>query len=143
MKFRLLNTCYKKRSFTYQNYLVSVAEQSSEREVEADEAEREVLDMKMAEYMESYIGKTYKGMIDTVTNFGMFVILPNLVEGLVHISTLNGYYNYVPEMMSLVSQNNKKKYRLGDEVKVKVTGANKLTGQIDFEIVEGEDGDKK
>jgi ribonuclease R len=99
--------------------------------------------MKMAEYMESYIGKTYKGMIDTVTNFGMFVILPNLVEGLVHISTLNGYYNYVPEMMSLVSQNNKKKYRLGDEVKVKVTGANKLTGQIDFEIVEGEDGDKK
>jgi ribonuclease R len=127
----------------YQNYLVSVAEQSSEREVEADEAEREVLDMKMAEYMESYIGKTYKGMIDTVTNFGMFVILPNLVEGLVHISTLNGYYNYVPEMMSLVSQNNKKKYRLGDEVKVKVTGANKLTGQIDFEIVEGEDGDKK
>ena len=63
------------------------------------------MDMKMAEYMESHIGEEAMGMITTVTNFGFFVELPNLIEGLVHISSLNGYYTYVPELLALVSQN--------------------------------------
>ncbi len=127
------------------NYLITVAEQSSEREQETVDAEREVDDMKMAEYMENHLNEKYRGIIVSVTKFGMFVELDNLIEGLVHISTLDGFYNYVPEMLSLVSQDKKKSYRLGDEVEVIVTGANKENGQIDFEIVEGDgkDGNQK
>ncbi|MEG0794603.1 MAG: ribonuclease R [Bacilli bacterium] len=128
----------------YSKYLIDVAENSSATEVASIEAERDVLDMKMAEYMMSHIGEVYKGIISTVTSFGFFVELENLVEGLVHISTLNGYYNYVPELLSLVSKENSMKYRIGDEVTVKVTKASKINGTIDFEIFVGEEnGDKE
>lgn len=119
-------------------YLIDVAEHSSETEVNSVEAERDVLDMKMAEYMESHIGEKYEGIISGVTNFGMFVELDNLIEGLVHISTLDGFYTYVPEMLSLISANKKNKYRIGDKVKIIVTNANKNQGIIDFELVKGE-----
>ncbi len=119
-------------------YLIDVADHSSETEVNSVEAEREVLDMKMAEYMESHIGEKYEGIISGVTNFGMFVELDNLIEGLVHISTLDGFYTYVPEMLSLISANKKNKYRIGDRVKIVVTNANKNQGIIDFELVKGE-----
>lgn len=119
-------------------YLIDVAEHSSETEVNSVEAERDVLDMKMAEYMESHIGEEYEGIISGVTNFGMFVELDNLIEGLVHISTLDGFYTYVPEMLSLISANKKNKYRIGDKVKIVVTNANKNQGIIDFELVKGE-----
>lgn len=115
--------------------LIEIAEHSSEREQNAVAAEREVVDMKMAEYMENHIEEEYEGIITTVTNFGFFVELPNLIEGLVHISTLPGFYNYVPELLSLVSKNKVKKYRIGDIVKVKVTAANKDIPAIDFEVI--------
>ena len=121
----------------YQNYLIEVADYSSEREQAAVEAEREVTDMKMAEYMESHIGEEYKGIITTVTNFGFFVELPNLIEGLVHISTLKGYYNYVPDLLSLINSDKKKMYRIGDEVTIRVTNASKEMRIIDFEVVDG------
>ena len=119
-------------------YLIDVADHSSETEVNSVEAERDVLDMKMAEYMESHIGEEYEGIISGVTNFGMFVELDNLIEGLVHISTLDGFYTYVPEMLSLISANKKNKYRIGDRVKIIVTNANKNQGIIDFELVKGD-----
>ena len=119
-------------------YLIDVADHSSETEVNSVEAERDVLDMKMAEYMKSHIGEEYEGIISGVTNFGMFVELDNLIEGLVHISTLDGFYSYVPEMLSLISANKKNKYRIGDRVKIIVTNANKNQGIIDFELVKGE-----
>lgn len=119
-------------------YLIDVADHSSETEVNSVEAERDVLDMKMSEYMESHIGEEYEGIISGVTNFGMFVELDNLIEGLVHISTLDGFYTYVPEMLSLISANKKNKYRIGDKVKIIVTNANKNQGIIDFELVKGE-----
>lgn len=119
-------------------YLIDVADHSSETEVNSVEAEREVLDMKMAEYMESHIGEEYEGIISGVTNFGMFVELDNLIEGLVHISTLDGFYTYVPEMLSLISANKKNKYRIGDRVKIVVTNANENQGIIDFELVKGD-----
>ncbi len=121
----------------YNSYLKAVAEHSSEREQAAVEAEREVVDMKMAEYMESHIGEEYEGIITTVANFGFFVELPNLVEGLVHISTLNGFYNYVPDLLALVSNDKKTMYRIGDTVKIKVVGANKEESTIDFEVANG------
>lgn len=125
--------------------LVSIAEQASEREQQSVEAEREVDDMKMAEYMEGKIGEEFEGIIDTVTNFGFFVQLDNLIEGLVHINTLKGdFYHYVEEQLCLIGENTKKIYRIGDKIKVKCVGASKEARTIDFVIVEGEeDGSKK
>ncbi|MDE5540157.1 MAG: ribonuclease R [Bacilli bacterium] len=117
--------------------LVTVAEHTSEREVASINAERDVNDMKMAEYMESHIGEEYIGTISSVTSFGFFVELENLIEGLVHVNTLKGdYYNYVPELLSLIGKSTKKTYRIGDKVKIKVTNASKETAMIDFELME-------
>ena len=125
--------------------LIDIAEQSSEREQKAVEAEREVDDMKMAEYMEAHIGEEYEGKISGLTNFGMFVELDNLVEGLVHISTLKGdYYNYNSDIMAIVGDKTKKMYRLGDKVKIKVESANKTNKTVDFELIEEtKDGNSK
>ena len=126
------------------NKLVEIAEHSSEREVAAQSAERDVADMKMAEYMESHIGEIYDGVIDTVTNFGFFVELPNLIEGLVHVNTLKGdYYNYVPELLAMIGKSTKKTYRIGDRVKVRCIRASKEAAMIDFELVESKDGNQK
>lgn len=140
---RLLKTYLIDKDFSMStiNYLesalINIAEHTSEREVASIEAERDVNDMKMAEYMESHIGEEYEGVISSVVNFGFFVSLPNLIEGLVHINTLKGdYYNYVPELLSLIGKSTKKTYRVGDKLKIKVVNASKETAMIDFEIVE-------
>lgn len=126
------------------NNLITIAEHSSEREVASINAERDVNDMKMAEYMESHIGEEFDGVISTVTNFGFFVELPNLVEGLVHVSTLKGdFYNYVPELLCMIGSSTKKQYRLGDKVRVKVVTACKETSMVDFELVGEKDGDQQ
>ncbi len=130
---------------TLDNALVQVAQHSSEREVAAVDAERDVFDMKVAEYMEDHIGEEYVGIIDTITNFGFFVQLPNLVEGLVHVQTLKGdYFTYVPELLCMIGKSTKKTYRLGDRVRVKCVAASKETSMVDFELVKvDEDGNKK
>lgn len=126
------------------NSLVLIAEHSSEREVAAQSAERDVADMKMAEYMESHVGEIYEGVIDTVTNFGFFVELPNLIEGLVHVNTLKGdFYNYVPELLSLIGKSTKKTYRIGDSITVRCIRASKASAMIDFEVVENKDGNQE
>ena len=120
--------------------LVEIASHSSEREVAAVDAERDVDDMKMAEYMENHIGEEFCGIITSITNFGFFVELPNLIEGLVHISTLKGdYFNYIEEQLAMIGKSTKKTYRLGDEVKVKCVAASKLSSTIDFELVSERD----
>ena len=125
-------------------YLIDVAQNSSDTEQASVEAERDVEDMKMAEYMMDHIGESYQGIISGVTSFGMFVELPNLIEGLVHISTLDGYYTYVPEILSLVKKDNSKTYRIGDTVNIKVVAASKDNQTIDFEIDKGDNnGNKK
>ena len=128
----------------YNSALVQIAEHSSEREQAAINAERDVDDMKMAEYMESHIGEEYEGIITNVTSFGFFVELPNLVEGLVHIKTLeDDSYNYVPELLSLVGVHNNKMYRVGNKVNIKVVAASKETSTVDFELTEDKDGNSK
>ena len=137
LKKYLIEKDYSISTINYlENSLVEIADHSSERELASTNAERDVNDMKMAEYMESHIGGEYDGIISSVTSFGFFVELPNLVEGLVHISTIKGdYYEYVPELLSLIGKSTKKTYRIGDKIKVKVINASKETAQIDFEIV--------
>ena len=125
----------------WESNLDYIANNCSLREQAAVEAEREVDDMKEAEYMESHIGEIFEGQISGVTSFGMFVELPNMIEGLVHTNTLEGdYFNYIPELFALVGQNTKKTYRLGDKVRVKCIAASKEEKTIDFIIL---DGDKK
>ncbi len=131
------NKIDKKTVSYYENLLPSLGDLSSEREVKAVEAEREVDSMKMAEYMEGHILDEFEGRISGLTNFGFFVELDNLVEGLVHLSTLtDDYYAFDKDLMEIIGGNSKKKYRLGDKVRIKVVGANKENKTIDFELVD-------
>ena len=91
--------------------------------------------MKMAEYMEEHIGEEFEGMISSVLGFGMFVELDNLVEGLVPIKDMKGFYHYDEERMTLTGEKNHLVYRIGDRVLVKVVRANKEESTIDFEII--------
>lgn len=114
--------------------------QSSDMERVAQEAEREVDDLKKAEYMSDKIGEEYNGIISSVTNFGLFVELPNTVEGLIHISDLNDdYYIYDEKHLCLIGERNKVVYRLGDEVHIKVARVDMTSHEIYFEIVKEEE----
>ena len=105
----------------------------------AQDAEREVDDLKKAEYMSEKIGEEYHGIISSVTNFGFFVELPNTIEGLVHITDLDDdYYVYDERHLSLIGELTKKIYRLGDEVKIKVDRVNIDTHDIYFKLTENE-----
>ena len=115
------------------------AKQSSEMERLAEEAEREVDDLKKAEYMMDRIGEEFEGIISSVTSFGIFVELPNTVEGLVHINDLDDdYYIYDEQHLMLLGQRNKKVYRLGDSVKVKCSRVDIDNREVFFDIVESE-----
>jgi ribonuclease R len=115
--------------------LDEIAKQSSKTERQAMEAEREIMDIKKAEYMEQYLGETFTGIISSVLKFGMFVELPNTVEGLVHISTFNEEMNYDEKNIQLVGISSDKRYNIGMEVQVKLVKVNKVLGKIDFELV--------
>lgn len=128
----------------WDNKLVFLTEHSSERERAAADCEREVDDMKIAEYMEKHIGEEYEGMINSVLNFGMFVELPNLIEGLVKVDSLkDDRYIYDETTFSLVGQSSKRRYRLGDKVKVKCVAASKEMKTVDFEIIHEFSKDKE
>jgi ribonuclease R len=117
--------------------LKEIAAHSSEMERTSIDCEREVTDMKIAEYMEKHIGEIYTGMISTVTNFGLFVQLPNLIEGLIHIDDLtDDHYIYDEATFTLRGVKNKKGYRLGDTVEVIVKRASKEDKQVDFVIAD-------
>ena len=113
--------------------LKDICDHSSERERAAIDCEREVNDMKMAEYMMDHIGEEYHGMISSITSFGMFIELPNLIEGLIKMEDLkDDYYIFDESTISLIGKKNKRGYRLGDELDVIVSGANKEARTIDF-----------
>ena len=119
----------------WEEKLVYIAEHSSERERASVDCEREVEDMKMAEYMESHIGEEFEGMISSVTSFGMFVELDNLVEGLVPLRDMPDFFVYDEERMTLTGEKSHVKYSIGERVLVKVVRASKEDKTIDFEIV--------
>ena len=99
------------------------------------ECERDVDDMKMAEYMEKHIGEEFKGIITGVMSFGFFVQLPNMIEGLVRIEDLkDDYYTYDESTFSLIGNKNKRGYRLGDNVEVVVKSASKEAHTVDFTL---------
>lgn len=119
------------------NSLGEIANHCSIKEQDAVKCERDVDDMKKAEYMENHIGEYFDAVISGVHEFGIFVELPNTIEGLVKIEDLpKGGYVYNEKLLSLISRTTKKRYTFGDSVKVKVIGASKETAMIDFVLVE-------
>lgn len=113
-----------------------VASQASLTERRAVEAERAVEDMKKAEFMMNHVHDTYEGIISGITSFGFFVMLPNSIEGLVHMSTMHDDYYIFDQMnMRLIGERKRKVFSLGDSVKISVTGANKDTRTVDFKYL--------
>ena len=119
----------------YNQTLPEIAKHSSDREMAATQCERDVDDMKMAEYMESHIGETYRGIISTVTNYGIYVELDNLVEGMIKIDQLDDdYYFYDESTFSLVGKHSKKRYILGQSIDIIVDSVVKDKGLINFKL---------
>lgn len=117
--------------------------QSSERERVAQDAEREVDDLKKAEYMNDRIGEVYNGIISSVTGFGFFVELPNTVEGLIHISELDDdFYVFDEAHLSLLGERTKNVYKLGDEITIIVDRVNLATHEVYFKIYKEEEKDE-
>jgi len=110
---------------------------SSEKERNAELAERDVDDMKMAEYMKAHIGETFTGIISSVTSFGLFIELENTIEGLLRVDDLDDdYYVYDEVRLQLVGERTRKIYALGDEITVVVADANPELREIDFELAQ-------
>ena len=124
------------RTEHYAEILDEVARQSSVCERRADEAERESDKLKKAEYMSYHLGEEFEGIISGVTGWGLYVELPNTVEGLVHVNTLrDDYYIFDQETYELCGEMTKKVYKLGDKVRVRVADADKMLKTVDFELV--------
>lgn len=124
----------------YEAILTEVAKQSSERERKADEAERETIKLKKVEYMSQHLWEVYEGVISSVTAWGIYVELPNTVEGLVRAASLQGdYFEYNENEYAMVGTHTGKAYKLGEKVRVQVVAADKMTRTIDFELAEDEE----
>ena len=121
----------------YESILPEVAKHSSETERKAEEAERETVKLKKAEYMQAHIGEIYEGIISGMTKWGMYVELENTIEGLVHVASMrDDHYEYYEERSEMAGLHTGRTYRLGEKVYVRVSAADRLTRTVDFEIAE-------
>jgi len=120
----------------WKDQIPGIAKHSSERERRAVDAERETDDLKKAEYMQDKIGQEFEGVVSSVTNFGLFVELPNTVEGLVHVSYLtDDYYHFDEKQYAMIGERTGNVFRIGDELTVRVEKVNLDERVVDFEIV--------
>lgn len=133
-----------KRREHYDSLLPMIATETSRLERRAEEVEREVDKLKKVEYMAEHIGETYEGIVSGVTGWGLYVELPNTIEGLVHISTISGdYFHYVEETYELVGERTNRHYKLGQQIKVVVDACDMAARTIDFVLAEEEDEQRK
>ena len=119
----------------WEDKLPYIAMNSSVKEKASVDCEREVEDMKMAEYMEGHIGEEFEGMIDSVMNFGMFVQLDNLVEGLIPIASMDDFYHFDEDTLTLTGEKHHLRYTVGDRVLIQVVAASKEEKTIDFKLI--------
>ena len=119
----------------FEQVIPDIATQSSTLERRAIDAERTVESMKKAEYMAEYVGEEFDGVVASVVKFGMFIELPNTIEGLIHVTTLPEFYNYNERTLTLQGEKSGKSFRIGQSIKVKLVKADKETGDIDFEYL--------
>lgn len=122
----------------FRQVIPELATSSSTLERRAIDAERVVEAMKKAEYMEEYVGEEFEGVVSSVVKFGLFIELPNTIEGLIHITTLPEFYNYNERTMTLQGEKSGKVFRVGQQIKIKLVRADKETGDIDFEYLPSE-----
>lgn len=116
--------------------MIKYGEQSSLKEMKAEEAERDLIDIKKAEYMQQFVGDEFTARISSVQSFGFFVELENTIEGLVHISTIvDDYYEFNDRNYSLVGNHTGRKFAIGDEVRVQLIRVDIENAQIDFELI--------
>lgn len=136
IKDRLRGRMDEKRKEHYEKVLPEVAKQSSERERRAEEAERETVKLKKVQYMSKHIGERYIGVISSVTAWGMYVELPDTVEGMVHVTALkDDFYHFIEDSYELVGEVSGRSYKLGQTVEVVVVRTDELMRTIDFELV--------
>lgn len=130
------------RTEHYRSILDEAAKRSSERERLAQEAERETDKLKKAEYMEDRIGEEFTGVVSGITSWGLYVELPNTVEGMIHVSRLAGdYFVYDENACEMRGEKTGKTYRLGDKLRVRAVGADRTEKTVDFVLAEEyEDG---
>lgn len=122
---------------SWRKSLPGISIQTSKKELDSVDCERDVEKMKKAEYMMDHIGEVYTGVISGIMDFGFFVMLDNTVEGLVRLDSLKGdYYSYNKNRYMIIGKNKGKMYTYGDAVKVKVIAASKDTSQVDFVLSE-------
>ena len=132
-----------KRTGHYERILPEVAVQTSALERRADEAERETDKLKKCEYMSQFIGQEFDGVISGVTSWGLYVELPNTVEGLVRMSDLSDdYYIFDEQHYELTGEMTKKTYKLGQPVRVTVSGTDRLLRTVDFVLARNWDGNQ-
>lgn len=123
----------------YHSILQEVTKHSSEMERRAEEAERETVKLKKVEYMEQYVGEEFEGVISGMTKWGMYVELDNTIEGMVHVSNMtDDHYDYYEDRYELVGAHTNKVYKLGQKIRIRVIGADRMLRTIDFEIAEEE-----
>ena len=121
----------------YEAILNDVAKQSSDTERRAEEAERETVKLKKVEYMEEHIGEEFDGVVSGVMEWGIFVELPNTVEGLVRVADMeDDFYHFIEESYEMVGERTGKSYKLGQKVRVCVEGTDRIMRTIDFSLVE-------
>ncbi len=141
IKEQLRGKLSEERISHYEEKLPEVAKHASKMERRAAEAERETDKLKKAEYMEDRIGEIYDGVICGITQWGIYVELPNTVEGLIHVSSLAGdYFYYDEEACEMVGKESGVSYKLGQRVTVQVKGVDRLARTVDFVFPEGETG---
>ena len=120
--------------------LPEIADHSSKMERRSVEAEREVDSMKKAEYMADKIGEEFDGIISSVTKFGIFIALPNTVEGMIHVNELKqDYFHFVENQLALVGERTRQTFKIGQKVRIKVVKSDPETREIDFELLEAEE----
>ncbi|OHR53693.1 ribonuclease R [Staphylococcus sp. HMSC061G12] len=120
----------------WEDKLPEIAEHTSNRERRAIEAERDTDELKKAEFMLQHIGEEFEGIVSSVANFGMFVELPNTVEGMVHVSSMtDDYYQFAEGQMAMIGERTGNVFRIGDTVKIKVVNVDVDQRMIDFQIV--------
>ena len=114
-----------------------ITKQNSEFERRAEQAERETIKLKKVEYMTRHLNEVFEGVISSVTKWGMYVELPNTIEGLVHVSALkDDYYIFDDKNYMYIGERNKKVYALGDLINVKVDACNIEERTIDFSVAQ-------
>lgn len=120
--------------------LPEIADHSSKMERRAVEAEREVDSMKKAEYMAERVGEEFDGIISSVTKFGIFIELPNTVEGMIHLNEMKqDYFHFIENQLALVGERTRQTFKIGQKVRIKVTKSDPETREIDFELLEAEE----